>query len=148
MNDLLTINEDNIGGVYLLRFAPRHYFISTDPKALQFKTGLDWIQIEVIPETARIDHETATDDAGDHYNITVSASLPKERPEIDAELEKHLGLPCLIKLKDQNGYERLTGHTLGDLFLSHSSTSGEQASDANGYKINFRGKQLKKALFL
>ena len=148
MSDLLTSIDENIGGIHLLKFAPRHFFASTNFKALVFKDGFSWINVEIIPESGRIDHETVTDDAGDHYNVTVSATLPKERPEIDQTLDDHLGLPCLIMLKDQNGFSRLTGHALGDLFISHSSTTGEQASDANGYKLSFKGKQLSKAIFI
>lgn len=148
MNDLKTINDDNIGGLHLLRFAPRYYFSSLDPKALVFKPGYDWIQIEVIPETSGISHDTAVDGTDDYYNQTITASLPKERPDIDIELAKHLGVACLVRVHDQNGYERIAGYAAGELFISHSSSTGEKTIDENGYKINFKGKQLLKAAFI
>lgn len=148
MTNLETINDENIGGLHLLRFAPKHFFSSLDPAALVFKPGQDWIQIEIIPESGAIEHENVADDAGDHYNITASARLPKERAVIDKQLNKHKGLPCLVWLLDQNGYERLTGHELGELLLFHSSSSGAAAADPNGYTITFKGKQLNKAIFL
>lgn len=129
-------------------FAPRHFFSSLDPRNLIFNPGYDWIKIEIISESGAIDHETTTDDAGDHYSISISGSLPKERPEVSNILKKYKGLPCIISLQDQNGYNRLTGHTPGEMFISYNSTSGDKAASENGYKISFKGKQLEEALFL
>jgi len=148
MDNLLTINEDNIGGIQILQFAPRYYFQSVSPGAIVFKDGRDWINIEIISQTGTIDHESVTDDGGDYYNVSASAALPKERPDIDSVLDQHKGLPCLVKMKDQNGYTRITGCFLGELLISHTSTSGTKAEDENGYRISFKGKQTLKAQFL
>ena len=148
MIELLNINNSNLGGVHILRFAPRFFFSSVNPLNLIFKQGFDWIEIKLTSESGQVDHESALDNGDPYYNISVTASLPKERPEIDTILDKYAGLPCVVNVHDQNGRERLAGHHAGELVLMHSSTSGKVTADENGYQISFKGKQEFKADFI
>ncbi|MGN8055659.1 hypothetical protein ACTJKN_05250 [Pedobacter sp. 22163] len=148
MIELLNINNSNLGGVYILRFAPRFFFSSLNPLDLLFKEGFEWITIRLTSESGQVDHESALDNGDPFYNVSITASLPKERPEIDTVLDKYTGLPCVVNLHDQNSRERLAGHHAGELVLMHSSTSGKVTADENGYQISFKGKQQYKADFI
>lgn len=148
MDILQNINEDNLGGVNVLKFAPRYFFSSLIPTALAFKPGMDWIMIEITSETAFVDQETSEDDAGDLVTVNISAPLPKQRPDIDLILKRYRNLACIVWFRDQNGYEQVTGMYPGDLKLQETSNSGTLVTDLNGYKISFKGTQTDKAYFL
>lgn len=148
MENLQNINEDNLGGLNVLKFAPRYFFSSLVPTAFTFKPGLDWIRIEITSETASVDQETSEDEAGDLVTVNISAPLPKQRPEVDLLLKRYRSLPCVVWFRDQNGFEMVTGMYPGELILQETSNTGVLASDLNGYKISFKGTQTDKAYFL
>lgn len=146
MDDLLTISDDNIGGLQALHFAPHFFFSSFSP--LVFNAGYSWIKIECIPETSRMVEETVNSDQGSYQNIVISGSLPKIRPGVDAILKKYRTLNCVVKVPDQNGNLRLAGTSAGELPLLDTSSTGEKAGDENGYVISFKGRQQEKALYI
>jgi hypothetical protein len=148
MNDLFNNDGENIGGIYILMFAPRFFFNDYTSANKTFKEGYDWIKIKLTSQTGQIEQESGQDNGDNYYNVTVTAALAQERSTIDVILNKYSGLPCVVKCTDQNGYLRMTGHFPGELVLQHSSTSGEKAADENGYQISFKGKQQFKAEFL
>ena len=148
MIELKNINDSNLGGLNVLRFAPRHYFSNLNPTNLTFKQGFDWINIKLTSETGQIEHEGALDNGDPYYNVSLEIQLPKERSEIDTHLNRHIGLPCVVMITDNNRNTRLTGHHPGEFVLLHTSTSGQKVADENGYTISFKGKQQYKADFI
>ncbi|QTE38511.1 hypothetical protein J3L18_05385 [Mucilaginibacter gossypii] len=144
--EIITNNQDdNIGGIATLRFAPGYFFSSLNP--LTFNTGYDWITVEVTTESVSF-----TEKASDSVNLTyqdtqISYTLPKIRPEVHTILNKYRGQRCIVECEDNNGYLRRAGIT-GLLTLLDQSASGQQAADVNGYGITFAGQQLQPAIFI
>jgi len=144
--EIITNNQDdNLGGVATLRFAPGYFFSSLNP--LTFNTGYDWISIEVASETVSF-----TEKASDSVNLTyqdtqISHSLPKIRPEVHAILNKYRGQRCVVECEDNNGYLRRAGVS-GLLTLLDQNATGQQVSDTNGYGLTFAGQSLLPAEFI
>lgn len=148
MEIFTTIQDDNLGGLVDLYFAPTYFFSNDNPIA--FKAGKDWIHVQAILETYNFDEQTAVDEHGDYQVITISCSVARIRPEIHALLQKYRGQRMLVKTLDMNDCTRLAG-TLepdGGLMLTDQSTTGGAITDRNGYKIQLTGKQLQTSKFL
>lgn len=146
MDNILTISDDNLGGLSTIEFAPTWFFSSIS--SLTFIDGYGWIKIECITESMKLTEDPDQDDHGSFINFSASGQLPKIRSEVEAVLDLYRHHPCLVKMKDNNNKVRLAGTFAGDILLIDPSSTGTQVSDENGTQILFKGTQERKALFL
>lgn len=146
MEDLLNTDDDNLGGLQELRFTPIRFLTSVNP--LTFLTGRTWITIQCTPESGILNEQTAEDDHGDTQNVTIPCAIPKIRPEIHAVLNKYRREICVIECRDMNDYWRRVGTWAGQIRLYDQSSTGGAVTDMNGYNIQFKGRQLKPAIFI
>jgi hypothetical protein len=146
MDNITNIDDDNLGGLSLVKFAPLRFFKSLQP--VVFNTNCDWITLQATTETMLFKEASAQDDHGGFQNVGISCSVPKIRPEVHAILKNYRHQKCVVQCEDNNGYLRLAGTLAEGLELADQSTTGGAVSDLNGYNIQFTGKQLDPALFL
>jgi len=145
MEDITNIQDDNLGGLQLIRFAPIEFFATA--AAGTFKPGFDWIKVECTKETMQFNERTGDDVNGGYVDITISGSIPKMRPEISAILAKYNRRPVIVETQDNNGFDRRSGLS-GRVILLDQASTGSDVSDLNNYQLQFTGRQLKPSLFI
>lgn len=146
MEDLLNIQDDNLGGLRLIKFTPIRFLLSLNP--IQFLNGRDWISIYCTPETGVLAEQTQEDDNGFPQNVSVTCTVPKIREDVHQILASYRGEICVVDCYDQNGNQRRVGTSAGQVRLYDQSTTGTAAADLNNYTINFKGTQLETAIFI
>jgi hypothetical protein len=145
MDDINNIQDDNLGGNELVRFAPIEFFsvLST----ATFLAGYDWINLYCTSESVLFNEKKAVDAGGKTTDLTITGSIPKIRPDISAKIDKYCNRPLIVECQDNNGNLRRSGVSGRVIMLDQAST-GTDVSDTNGYQVQFAGKQLKPSLFI
>lgn len=146
MDDITNIQEDNLGGLLLIKFAPLRFFASLNPVA--FNSGCDWINIYCTAETMQFMEKAVNDDNIGYHQVTITGQVPKIRADIHATLQKYRLQQAIVQCEDNNGFLRQAGTLDNGLILVDQSATGVQVADANGYTFQFTGNQLETAPFL
>jgi hypothetical protein len=145
MEIITNIQDDNLGGLASLRFAPDYFFSSFNP--ISFYAGFDWISVQCTSETMVFTEKTVDDDNNGFQDTLISGTIPMIRPDVHDILNKYRRQRCIIECEDQNGLQRRAGLT-GRLILMDSNNSGTAVADLNSYTIQFTGQQLQPAQFI
>ncbi|WP_432328895.1 hypothetical protein ACRQ5D_10805 [Mucilaginibacter sp. P25] len=145
MEIITNTQDDNLGGLSSLRFAPDYFFSSFNP--ITFYSGCDWISVECTTESIVFTEKTVDDDNNGYQDTLIAGVVPMIRPEVHTILNKYRRQRCIIECEDQNGYKRRAGIT-GRLNLLDANNSGTAVADLNSYTITFAGQQLQPAIFI
>lgn len=116
-NNILKLNEDNLGGAKLIRFIDINEVTAVpepvdqtiiDP--VELATGAEWNTAEFTTFTLGFNEQQVLSDGGTiAWEATVQGQVPKDRPSILDLLTRYHNKRVLAQVEDRNGLVRLLG---------------------------------------
>jgi len=139
--------SDNMGGLLNLWAVPTSDFY-VNGQNIVFSSTDNICQLYCSAESLAYKEASKRTRAGMHYNCSVSAFIPKDTQEIQRVLNKMEYRLYVVVFQDGNGNYKLSGSSFYPLRLSASLETGKQTSDRAGYKIEFSGETISRAIFI
>jgi hypothetical protein len=146
MNDINKHCDDNLGGVYLLRFIPKTDVSSIalpikgrvcEPVVLN--AGACWYEFYGTEGTKNLKEDQQPSEHGDFFKLKLSGSTPKIRTSISDTLNEMKDKEFIIDCIDNNGHRRLLGTINEPLRFQFTSDTGNSAPNKNAYTFEFYG---------
>lgn len=144
-----TINKpgDNLGGLLKMWAVPKSAY-SISGSTVTFSDTSDIYEIYCTPESMQFSEPQETTAAGRHYNTAVSGFIPKDTKDVLNAISYMEGRPWVIIFRDGNGNFKLAGNKTEPLRINASLDTGRQVTDRAGYRMEFSGQTISRAVFI
>lgn len=152
MKDINKHCEDNLGGIFLLRFIPSNDIETivepidgrvTEPVVLKENTR--WYEFYATPETIKFDEDQQQSPHGDYFKIKLTGNTPKDRAEVISTLNEMKNKTFILDYIDNNGTRKLVGTITEPIKFKHTSTTGNTVPSKNGTSFEFYGDVIDKS---
>jgi hypothetical protein len=132
---------DNTGGLSRIYFTPVSNIFQYENiydgqiHNLVLNTG-EMDTLFIVPDSAEFTQEKSQSPAGDVFATSLTAIIPKDRPELLAKCQEMDGKEFIVVYKDNNGYYKVLGSPEEPMKFSADVNTGQRES-LNKYTVKF-----------
>lgn len=125
--------DDNVGSLRAIDMALARNLSSVNP--VTFNAGYDWLEIDFLPESGRLQDGSRDTPQGTEYNYAATFVFNKQNVALYNAFKPFIGILGVVQVTDSNGLVRILGTPKNPVTIAHDADTGTGYSSLNFYKV-------------